>query len=119
MKAIYPVANTVSIWAGIFADENKMDECTDHFIEPSLRLGVPLSAICEVAFETAPIPLRQLLEGFSGWESFVDRACEAASRLGLGEANAALVCYALLCDAEPKQWQGVTFLGSFAGQDVT
>ncbi len=119
MKIQYPTKEAVAIWIGTFSSENEMDRCTDGVIEPSLNLDVPLSSICEVTFESETVPVRELLEGFSGWETFVDEACEIAALNGLNEANGALVCYYLLCDAPPNQWPGVLFLGTFRGQDAS
>lgn len=115
----YPAKEAVSIWIGTFADENQMDRCTDVSIEPSLNLPGPLSSICEVAFEESPVPVRELLEGFSGWENFVNEACEVAALNGVKMANGALVCYYLLCDAPSNYWPGIIFLGTFQGQDVS
>jgi hypothetical protein len=119
MNVEYPAEKSVSIWVGTFADEDQMDNCTDKQIEPSLRLPVPMSAICEVGFEAEEMPLRQLLEGFSGWQSFIDQACHAGMDLGVKAANGALICYYLRCDAPADYWSGMRFLGSFKGQDVS
>lgn len=62
--------------------------------------------------------LRKLLEGFSGWETFVDHAATAAHNQGIDTANAALVCYYLKCEECPLKWGALRFLGSFKGQDV-
>jgi len=118
MKVQYPASGAVSIWIGTFSDENEMDRCTDESIEPSLGLSAPLSSICEVAFETNPVSVRALLEGFSGWETFVDEACKAAALNGVTEANGALVCYHLICEALPEEWPGSLYLGTFQGRDV-
>lgn len=96
-----------------------MDRCTDGLIEPSLRISPPLSDICEVAFEAQPLPVRKLLEGFSGWEDFLDEASEVALLNGMETANGALVCYQLRCDAKPNHWPGILYLGTFRGQDIS
>jgi len=74
---------------------------SDKVIEPSLKLGIPLSSICEVTFEAESKTVRSLLKGFSGWETFVDEACKAAALNGVVQANGALICYYLRCDATP------------------
>jgi len=119
MRVQYPAKQAVAIWIGTFIDENEMDNCTNEVIEPSLKLSDPLSSICEVTFEAEPVSVRELLEGFSGWESFVEEACQVAELNGVGRANGALVCYYLLCDAPPTFWPGVIYLGTFRGQDVS
>jgi hypothetical protein len=118
MTVEYPAKNSLSVWIGTFADEERMDICMDTQIEPSLGLSVPMSAICEVGFEAEVVPLRSLLEGFSGWQTFIDEACRAGKELRVGAANGALVCYHLRCDAPADFWTGLNFLGSFCGQDV-
>jgi hypothetical protein len=118
MKVQYPAERVVSIWIGTFSDENEMDRCTDEVIEPDLKLECPLSSTCEVAFVTDLVPVSELLEGFSGWEAFVDEASAVAALNGVSEANGALVCYYLRCDASPHAWPGVVYLGTFEGDDV-
>lgn len=118
MRIDYPSANRVSIWVGTFSDEDQMNECVDRTVEPSLHLQKPLSAICEVCFEDSALPLRQLLEGFSGWQYFIDQACHAGASMGVETANSALVCYYLHCEAPADAWRDITFLGSFEGRDV-
>jgi hypothetical protein len=119
IRVQYPAKGAISIWIGTFKAENEMDRCTDSSIEPSLNLPQPLSSICEVAYEPDPISIRTLLEGFSGWETFVDEACEVAALNGVEKANGVLVCYYLLCDAPPSRWPGILYLGTFQGQDVS
>lgn len=119
MNSKYPAEDTVSVWIGTFADEGAMDHCTDVIIEPSLKLTQPLASICEIAFENDPVPIRQLLEGFSGWETFVDEACKIAASLGAEKANGALVCYYLYCNAPPDHWPGVLYLGTLGGRDIS
>jgi hypothetical protein len=77
-----------------------------------LNLKVPLGSICEVSFEFTPIPIEKLLEGFSGWRSFVDEFVKIAAERGLVTANAALVCYYLKCEDTPQLWDKMHFLGS-------
>ena len=119
MNVVYPIKKCVSIWVGTFADEEQMNDCMDKLIEPSLELSGPMSAISEVSLEADAMPLRQLLEGFSGWRTFIDTASRAGVNLGIETANGALVCYYLSCDAPVDFWSGIKFLGSFEGQDVT
>lgn len=119
MRTQYPASGSISVWVGNFSDDNDMDRITDEIVESSLKLNVPLSSICEVTFEGRSIPVRNLLEGFSGWETFVDAACEAAALNGVTHANGALVCYHLLCDASFDHWPEIFYLGTLQGQDVS
>ena len=119
MRAIYPVSNIISIWVGQFASESEFDYCVDHTIVKLLKLDVEIASICEVSFETTEVPIRKLLEGFSGWEGFVEQAESEASIKGIAKANSALVCNYLKCEDAPNLWGTMTFLGSFTGRDVT
>lgn len=117
MKAIYPSNSSVSIWVGTISDESVFDLTVETAVVPLLALPVALESICEVTFESEPIEIHSLLEGFSGWETFVDSAKVAASSRGIEKANAALVCYYLACIDAPASWQELQFLGSFSGCD--
>ena len=118
MRVSYPAPNTVSVLIGTFNSENDFVQSINGPIRESLGFKKPLVSFCEVAFETEVVPIRILLEGFSGWRSFVDRAEEVANERNLRTANAALVCYYVKCEDAPEIWDNMHFLGSFAGRDV-
>ena len=118
MKILYPIPNVVSVWIGTFTSEEDFDQCVAGPITATLKLDRPLEAICEVAFEANPVPVRKLLEGFSGWLSFVGTFENIANARMLRTANAALVCYYLKCDDAPEIWDKMHFLGSCTGRDV-
>jgi hypothetical protein len=117
MKTTYPAEQSVSIWVGTFPSEDAFDHASDHEVAERLKLPTPLAAIAEVAFEEKAIPTRKLLEGFSGWESFIEEA-SAASAKKAATANSALVCYHLRCSDAPDSWGGLIFLGTFGGTDI-
>jgi hypothetical protein len=119
MRISYPAAGNVSVWIGTFVSEIDFDRCVDGPITKTLGLKTPLASICETSFEDEPQPLRKLIQGFSGWKSFIDQAEEVATARGIQTANVALVCYYLKCEGAPEQWEKLHFLGSFAGQDVS
>jgi len=118
MTIIYPAARTVSVWIGTFPTEDDFDRSIDDSIVPKLNLPTAIESICEVSFEVESVEVRKLLEGFSGWKTFVQDAVEAARKLGLESANAALVCYFVRCEDAPTSWGQLWFLGSLAGQNV-
>jgi hypothetical protein len=118
MKVSYPIKGVVSVWVGDFDSEEDFDKCTDVSIAKALGLKVPLATICEVAFENTPIAIRKLIEGFSGWETFMGEVEQAARLRDVKTANAVLVCYNVKCEEAPNIWDGMYFLGSFQGQDV-
>ena len=119
MKTIYPVDRRVSVWVGNFPTEEDFDTSVDTEVSKRLELPTHIESICEVTFEQKPVSIRQLIEGFSGWDTFIKEAETKAAKLGISSANAALVCYYLACEDAPEQWGSLRFLGSFVGQDVT
>ena len=118
MNIAYPVASTVSIWIGNFSSECDFDRCVDGPITRLLGIQTPLASFCEVAFEDDPQVLRKLIEGFSGWETFIDQAERSAHSRGFQAANAVLVCYNVKCEDAPDTWGEMRFLGTFTGQDI-
>lgn len=118
MNIKYPSAGVVSVWVGDFKSEEDFDYCVDRVIAKSLDLKVDLASICEVSYEEELLPIRKLIEGFSGWESFVDQVEGAARAAGVVTANAVLICYYLKCEEAPLIWGTMKYLGSFDGQDV-
>jgi hypothetical protein len=101
-----------------YAVDPDFDRCVDGPVTAALKLKTPLASICEVSFEPAPVPIRKLFEGFSGWKSFVDEVERNANQRNLHTANAALVCYSLRCEDAPEVWDQMHFLGSCTGQNV-
>ena len=118
MKVTYPAPKTVSVWVGTFRTEDDFDRCVDDSVSTKLKLDTEFESICEIAFQPEPVSLRSLLDGFSGFETFCQRAVLAASSRGIETANCALVCYHLDCCEAPDDWDGLRFLGSFPGQDI-
>jgi hypothetical protein len=118
MKVIYPVQQVVSVWVGNFPTEEDFDKCVNVEVTKRLALQTPIESVCEIAFELKPVPLQQLIQGFSGWETFMPQVECAATSHGVQSANAALVCYYVKCEDAPESWGELRFLGSFAGQDV-
>ena len=118
MKITYPAQNQVSIWIGAFTDDDDFDRAAEQDVEKHLSLPAELGSISEAAYEEDATSIRELLEGFSGWESFVDEAVAAAEKARVKNANAALVCYHLHCSEAPTAWGNLIFLGSFAVPDL-
>ena len=118
MKVTYPAERTVSVWIGTFWSEDDFDRCVDESVSAALKLDADIADICEAGFESNPVAVRDLLDGFSGSDTFADGAVSAAAARGLSTANSALVCYYLRCSDAPADWGALRFLGSFSGQDV-
>lgn len=118
MTVHYPVERTVSVWIGTFETEDDFARCIDESIVPALALDIDIADFCEVGFEAEQVSVEDLLEGFSGSETFIERAISEASARGIEKANSALVCYYLACNDAAENWGELIFLGSFPGQDV-
>jgi len=118
MKTIYPVADSVSIWVGSFASEEEFDKACDEHLEPKLGLPTSLVEICEVSFEDREADVESLLDGFSGSDTFIGIASDAARAKGIHRCNAALVCYHLQCEASDADVADLLFLGTFKGSDI-
>jgi hypothetical protein len=117
MKISYPANNVVSLWIGSFPTEEDFDEYVDQTLAPLLRLPTHISAISEVTFEEDNKPIGELLEGFSGWETFISEAVAVASTKRVRSANAAVVCYYVDCSGAQDNWGKMTFIGTFNGND--
>jgi hypothetical protein len=115
MRTIYPADHSVSIWVGTFPSEDAFDLSSDRDVEAHLKLPTPLAAIAEVAFEEDAIPTRKLLEGFAGWESFIEEAAAASAKKAVS-ANSALVCYHLRCTEAPDSWGDLFSWAPFAAR---
>jgi hypothetical protein len=118
MKVEYPAPNTTSVWVGTFPSENDFDHCVDKDVTPILGLGTPIESICEISFEKQSVSIAELVQGFSGWETFIDEVNAAAKSQGIEKANSALVCYYVKCIEAPIKWGRLAFLGSFSGRDI-
>jgi hypothetical protein len=118
MTVTNPADGTVSVWVGTLPTEDDFLRCVDRSVSSALSLATNLASISESAFEPHEVSVRQLLEGFSGFETFIESATSAAASRGIAVANCALVCYYLECSNAPDNWGGLRFLGSFPGYDV-
>lgn len=119
MTTIYPAQGHVSIWVGTFTDDDDFDEAAEREVEALLKLPLSLASIAEVAFEEDATSTRALLEGFSGWETFIEPAVRVAQAKNVPTANSALVCYDLQCENPPASFGSLIFLGTFQASDVT
>jgi len=113
MKITYPVKGAVSVWVGVFESEGEFDDCVEHVVEPRLGLTTDLDRFSEATFESSPVPVKELLCGFSSESLFIRQALDASNRLGVECANAALVCYNLSCEEVASSWGKLHFLGTF------
>lgn len=118
MKVTYPAEKTVSVWVGTFRSEDDFDRCVDRSVTPALSLDIDIASFCEVGYEGELRTVWELLDGFSGSDTFIESAVSAAAFRGVTAANSALVCYYLRCSDAPDDWGGLRFLGSFSGDRI-
>lgn len=117
MNVSYPAALNVCIWLGSFGSEDELDEAVDRDVAARLELKVHLSRIAEHTFSEQATDVRTLLEGFSGWRTFIEEAVAIAEKKSMPPLNSAFVCYHLQCVDAPEKWGAFTFLGCFRGND--
>ena len=118
MIVTHPAPGKISIWVGTFSSEDDFEDHVDDHVSPLLSLKTPISSICEVAFQEESTPLDELLDGFSGFESFIEDALRAATAQKISAANCALICYHLECQDAFDSWGELKFLGSFNVPDL-
>lgn len=106
----------VSIWVGDVTSEDELIEyvddggfAADFDYEPYPPLGR------EIATNPAPVPIGELVEGFSSWSSFADQCRQAASTLGISSSCCMVVLYnsAFEPSTASKRSARLRFLGSF------
>jgi hypothetical protein len=114
----YPIAGRVSVWVGDVASEEQFDAISTERLNDLLELSCHVTAISEGTVEPVARPVHDLLEGFSGYRTFIDAATSAALARGLVAANAAIVCYHLeIEEGQQPDIDGMIFIGSFDGND--
>lgn len=119
VKIIYPADRRVSVWVGNFSTEDEFEKSVRSEVAKHLALPTHIESTSEFDFQKKSVPIRQLIEGFSGAKFFVDAAESRAIALGVSSANAAFVCYFVECEDAPEKWGPLHFLGTFAGQLFT
>ena len=104
MTVSYPAASNVAIWLGSFESEDALDAAVDRDVASRLNLKIDLSRIAEQTFSDQPSSVRALLEGFSGWQTFIEEAVAIADVKEFSDVNSAFVCYHLHCADAPATW---------------
>ena len=108
----------VSVFAGDFHSYEAMDEYVDPGGRFEQDFGFRLDEryLPEVFVEAQPVPIRQLVSGFSAADSFAEAVCAAAERLSREMANTMVVFY--FCEFDPARVTinpraPLVFLGAF------
>ena len=91
----FEIGGVVSVWVGSFADDVQFDDYMNLSKQFERDFGFTIDdrAIRECVVEAAPSPIRDLVRGFSSWESFAPAVAEAARRLGIESATTMIVFY--------------------------
>lgn len=115
----FAATGKVSIWVGDFTGE---DELLD-YLEDERGLGADFGCLLlhqrELSVHTQPKPVRELLQGFSWSEQFVDEAAQAAGDVPARCAVVSHACDYTLLRFPPKPTARLKFLcvASFAEED--
>jgi hypothetical protein len=118
MNSRYPAASRVSIWIGSFSSEEEFDAAVDKSLVPELELPCNIADICEITHESEAKPIKELLTGFSGDETFIDPAALDAAKMGIESATSALVAYHLdVAEPQGSTIGDMLFLGCYSGAD--
>lgn len=110
----------VSIWIGDIRDETTLENYLVEGFKADFGFVVDPENGPEIDISQEGKPIRELLEGFSFWESYTDAAVEAAERVGRPKANSVLVFYDMRYKTEFIAFQRrlrMSFLGTFQYQN--
>lgn len=106
----------VSVWVGRLTTEAALDEYLRGDFRRDFGFAIDPAAGPEVWAGREPVPVEDLLVGFSGFRRFGPAAFEAADAAGVRGACCAVVFYALRYRPEwarPAEGAPLTFLGTF------
>ena len=91
----FEIAGVVSVWVGNFKDDVQFDDYMNLSAQFAQDFGfaVDVGARSEGVVESIPMPIAELVRGFSSWESFAPAVVAAAKKIGLPHATTMLVLY--------------------------
>ena len=83
----------VAVWVGSFTDELKADAYMnlDRGFERDFGFRIADGRGPEMAVVPQPVPIRELVEGFSRWRDYADAVVAAAEAAGITSASTMLV----------------------------
>ena len=91
----FAAAGIVSVWVGDFQTDAQFDDYMNlsRDFESDFGFRINDNAIREGVVEITPMPVVELVEGFSNWESFGPSVVEAAKTAGVERATTMIVFY--------------------------
>jgi hypothetical protein len=110
-------SGVVSVWLGRLTSIAALDEYLQGRFRQDFGFAFGPRTAPEYRAGPVPRPVAELLTGFSGWQSFVPAAIEAAAAAGHERACCAVVFRALRYRPEYAQLEAdspLTFIGAFA-----
>jgi hypothetical protein len=93
----FAIGGMVSIWVGNFASDAQFDEymnMTEDF-ENDFGFRINDHGIREAVVKSSPVPIEQLVKGFSNCQSFAPAVVEAAKEAGCERATTMIVFYSV------------------------
>lgn len=109
-------ARVVAIWIGDHQDELDLDEYMMEQFEDDFGFTVNERRMPEIDTHSEPIPIAELLKGFSMWESWYEAALSRCAEIGIEKSSSAVVFHFLrfspeLCKVQDNA--GLRFIGNF------
>jgi hypothetical protein len=115
----FEIGGLVSVWVGNFAGDVQFDDYMNLSKQFERDFGFTIDdrGIRECVVEAAPTPIRDLVRGFSSWESFAPAVAEAARGLGIESATTMIVFYCVQFEPSKVTVDSdapLKFLGAFS-----
>lgn len=109
-------SRVVAIWIGDHRDELDLDEYMMNQFEDEFGFTVNERRMPEIDSQPEPVPVADLLKGFSMWENWYESAIEKCSEIGIEHGASAVVFHFLRFSSERCQIAdepGLQFVGNF------
>ena len=115
----FQIGGVVSIWVGNFANDAQFDDYMNLSRQFERDFGFKINdrGIRECVVEAAPTAIRDLVRGFSSWESFASAVTETARILGIESATTMIVFYCVQFESSKVTVNSnapLRFLGAFS-----
>lgn len=112
------VKGHIAVWVGGFTDELQADDYLnlDRGFERDFGFRIADRRGPEMTVTAQPVPIRELVEGFSCWRDYADAVIAAAETMGITSASTMLVFQWM--EFDPKRFSGsldapLRFIGNF------
>jgi hypothetical protein len=114
----FDATDRVAVWTGSFTEELKADDYMnlDRGFERDFGFRIDDLNAPEMAVKSQPVPIRELVEGFSCWHDYADAVVAAAEVAGITSASTMLVFHWMAFSPQRvsvNPHAPVRFLGNF------